>query len=170
MGLDSSQVKYPLCFCRLALSPRKQPSSKPRERGWPGWAEVLTARPRLPPLPACLCCTRHTPVLLQVLYFSESLVPTARKALCDPLEEVREAAAKTFEQLHSTIGHQALEDILPFLLKQLVSGSPHTYRPALLSLRKRNSGPLGAKAAAVWAQEAACSGSRLSSLFSLDSQ
>uniref|UniRef100_A0A8C4JSD7 GCN1 activator of EIF2AK4 n=1 Tax=Dromaius novaehollandiae TaxID=8790 RepID=A0A8C4JSD7_DRONO len=54
-----------------------------------------------------------------VLFFSESLVPTVRKALCDPLEEVREAAAKTFEQLHSTIGHQALEDILPFLLKQL---------------------------------------------------
>ncbi|XP_065273696.1 stalled ribosome sensor GCN1 [Emys orbicularis] len=54
-----------------------------------------------------------------VLFFSESLVPTVRKALCDPLEEVREAAAKTFEQLHSTIGYQALEDILPFLLKQL---------------------------------------------------
>ncbi|XP_044304801.1 eIF-2-alpha kinase activator GCN1 [Varanus komodoensis] len=54
-----------------------------------------------------------------VLCFSESLVPTVRKALCDPLEEVREAAAKTFEQLHSTIGYQALEDILPFLLKQL---------------------------------------------------
>lgn len=43
-----------------------------------------------------------------------------RKALCDPLEEVREAAAKTFEQLHATIGHQALDDILPALLKQLV--------------------------------------------------
>ncbi|XP_075424511.1 stalled ribosome sensor GCN1 isoform X2 [Ascaphus truei] len=54
-----------------------------------------------------------------VLFFSESLVPTVRKALCDPLEEVREAAAKTFEQLHCTIGHQALEDILPFLLEQL---------------------------------------------------
>ncbi|KAL7986757.1 hypothetical protein Chor_013040 [Crotalus horridus] len=54
-----------------------------------------------------------------VLCFSESLLPTVRKALCDPLEEVREAAAKTFEQLHSTIGYQALEDILPFLLKQL---------------------------------------------------
>ncbi|KAM4808080.1 stalled ribosome sensor GCN1 [Rhinophrynus dorsalis] len=54
-----------------------------------------------------------------VLFFSESLVPTVRKALCDPLEEVREAAAKTFEQVHSTIGHQALEDILPFLLEQL---------------------------------------------------
>nr|XP_055023389.1 eIF-2-alpha kinase activator GCN1 [Misgurnus anguillicaudatus] len=54
-----------------------------------------------------------------VLVFSESLVPTVRKALCDPLEEVREAAAKTFEQLHTTIGHQALDDILPALLKQL---------------------------------------------------
>ncbi|KAL4660360.1 eIF-2-alpha kinase activator GCN1 [Arapaima gigas] len=54
-----------------------------------------------------------------VLVFSESLVPTVRKALCDPLEEVREAAAKTFEQLHATIGHQALDDILPALLCQL---------------------------------------------------
>ncbi|XP_075960575.1 stalled ribosome sensor GCN1 [Anarhichas minor] len=54
-----------------------------------------------------------------VLVFSESLVPTVRKALCDPLEEVREAAAKTFEQLHATIGYQALDDILPTLLKQL---------------------------------------------------
>ena len=61
---------------------------------------------------------------MQVLVFSESLVPTVRKALCDPLEEVREAAAKTFEQLHSTIGHQALDDILPALLKQLVRGGP----------------------------------------------
>lgn len=56
----------------------------------------------------------------QVLVFSESLVPTVRKALCDPLEDVREAAAKTFEQLLATIGHQALDDILPALLKQLV--------------------------------------------------
>lgn len=57
--------------------------------------------------------------------FSESLVPTVRKALCDPLEEVREAAAKTFEQLHTTIGHQALDDILPALLKQLVLNGLH---------------------------------------------
>lgn len=66
-------------------------------------------------------------VCFQVLIFSESLVPTVRKALCDPLEEVREAAAKTFEQLHATIGHQALDDILPALLKQLVRDtSTHT--------------------------------------------
>ena len=91
---------------------------------------------------------------LQVLYFSESLVPTARKALCDPLEEVREAAAKTFEQLHSTIGHQALEDILPFLLKQLVSGSasllpggvpPSPWRPhaGADSAKAASAGPRG---------------------------
>lgn len=76
-----------------------------------------------------------------MLFFSESLVPTARKALCDPLEEVREAAAKTFEQLHSTIGHQALEDILPFLLKQLVSRCP-THLPVwpLLSVTVKHGG------------------------------
>lgn len=77
---------------------------------------------------AHLLCFRCSVILSlhpQVLLFSESLVPTVRKALCDPLEEVREAAAKTFEQLHSTIGHQALEDILPFLLKQLVSIAQH---------------------------------------------
>lgn len=73
----------------------------------------------------CFRCSVILPLHLQVLLFSESLVPTVRKALCDPLEEVREAAAKTFEQLHSTIGHQALEDILPFLLKQLVSIAQH---------------------------------------------
>ncbi|KAJ3604484.1 hypothetical protein NHX12_029224 [Muraenolepis orangiensis] len=69
-----------------------------------------------------------------VLVFSESLVPTVRKALCDPLEEVREAAAKTFEQLHATIGHQALDDILPALLKQL--DDEHTAEFALDGLKQ----------------------------------
>eukprot|EP00064_Thunnus_orientalis_P015204 superscaffoldBa00002775_g15254 len=69
--------------------------------------------------PLDLALDQALSVLWMVLVFSESLVPTVRKALCDPLEEVREAAAKTFEQLHATIGHQALDDILPTLLKQL---------------------------------------------------
>ncbi len=68
-----------------------------------------------------------------MLVFSESLVPTVRKALCDPLEEVREAAAKTFEQLHATIGHQALDDILPSLLKQLVRERGHSIQIAFKS-------------------------------------
>lgn len=56
-----------------------------------------------------------------VLTFVNSLVPTVRKALCDPLPEVRHAAAKTFDSLHSTVGARALDDILPTLLNQLVS-------------------------------------------------
>lgn len=43
-----------------------------------------------------------------------------RRALSDPLPEVRLAAATTFDSLHSTVGVRALDDILPPLLKQLV--------------------------------------------------
>lgn len=54
-----------------------------------------------------------------VLTFVDSLVPTVRKALCDDLPEVREAAAKTFDSLHNTVGNRALDDILPPMLEQL---------------------------------------------------
>lgn len=54
-----------------------------------------------------------------VLTFANSLVPTVRRALCDPLPEVRQAAAKTFDSLHSTVGARALDDILPAMLQQL---------------------------------------------------
>ena len=47
-------------------------------------------------------------------------MPTVRRALIDPLPEVRVAAAKTFDQLHNTIGTKALDDILPDLLKKMV--------------------------------------------------
>ena len=43
-------------------------------------------------------------VFLQVIAYIDSVVPTVRKALCDPLPEVREAAATTFDNLHNTIG------------------------------------------------------------------
>lgn len=54
-----------------------------------------------------------------VLTFVNSLVPTVRKALSDPLPEVRQAAAKTFDSLHSTVGSRALDDILPSMLEGL---------------------------------------------------
>ncbi|CAH1802155.1 unnamed protein product [Owenia fusiformis] len=54
-----------------------------------------------------------------VLAFADSLVPTVRKALCDPLAEVREAAADTFDHLHGNIGVRALDEILPDLLEKL---------------------------------------------------
>lgn len=52
--------------------------------------------------------------------YADSLVPTVRRALTDELSEVREAAAETFDNLHSNIGQRALDEILPVLLKQLV--------------------------------------------------
>ncbi|KAB7504018.1 eIF-2-alpha kinase activator GCN1 [Armadillidium nasatum] len=54
-----------------------------------------------------------------VMCFSNNLVPTVRRALCDPLPAVREAAAHTFDSLHSTVGTRALDDILPRMLEQL---------------------------------------------------
>ncbi|CAG0913373.1 unnamed protein product [Notodromas monacha] len=54
-----------------------------------------------------------------VLAYVDSLVPTIRKALADPLPEVRHAAAKTYDSLHSTVGNRALDDILKPMLEHL---------------------------------------------------
>ncbi|KAJ0180220.1 hypothetical protein K1T71_003624 [Dendrolimus kikuchii] len=59
-----------------------------------------------------------------VLSFADGLVPTVRTALCDPLPEVRLAAARTFDSLHATIGNKALDDILPPMLEQLKDPDP----------------------------------------------
>lgn len=52
--------------------------------------------------------------------YAENLIPTAKQALCDPLPEVREAAAATFSTLHNAIGAQAMDEILTPLLDKLV--------------------------------------------------
>lgn len=51
--------------------------------------------------------------------FVPSLIPTVRRALQDPLPEVREAAARTFDRLHQCLGNKALDEILPPLIKRL---------------------------------------------------
>ncbi|XP_033358048.1 eIF-2-alpha kinase activator GCN1 [Bombus vosnesenskii] len=71
-----------------------------------------------------------------VITFVVSLVPTVRKALCDPLPEVRQAAAKTFDGLHSTVGVRALDDILPAMLTQLNSPDPAEAENTLDGLRQ----------------------------------
>ncbi|KAH8417300.1 hypothetical protein KR222_008388, partial [Zaprionus bogoriensis] len=71
-----------------------------------------------------------------VLSFVHSLVPTVRKALADPLPEVREAAAKTFESLHSTVGSRALDDILPHMLEGLSDPDPLVAENTLDGLRQ----------------------------------
>uniref|UniRef100_A0A1S4L777 TOG domain-containing protein n=1 Tax=Ixodes scapularis TaxID=6945 RepID=A0A1S4L777_IXOSC len=67
-----------------------------------------------------------------VLTFLDSLVPTVRRALCDPLREVRVAAARTFDNLHSTVGSRALDDILSPLLLQLSDEASYPYLEFLL--------------------------------------
>lgn len=59
-----------------------------------------------------------------VLTFVDSLVSTVRRALSDPLSDVRKAAAKTFDSLHSAVGQKALDDILPSMLKGLADPDP----------------------------------------------
>ncbi|XP_047737876.1 eIF-2-alpha kinase activator GCN1 isoform X2 [Hyalella azteca] len=54
-----------------------------------------------------------------VMCFTNNLVTTVRKALCDPDADVRAAAAQTFDALYGTIGQKALDDTLPPLLKLL---------------------------------------------------
>ncbi|XP_029653142.1 eIF-2-alpha kinase activator GCN1 [Octopus sinensis] len=54
-----------------------------------------------------------------VTVFANNLIPSVRRALCDPLPEVREAAARTFDNLHHNIGARALDEILPTLLQKL---------------------------------------------------
>lgn len=52
--------------------------------------------------------------------FEDSLINTVRCALVDPLAEVRLAASQTFENLHNTIGHRALDGVLPDVFQKLV--------------------------------------------------
>lgn len=71
-----------------------------------------------------------------VLTFVNSLVPTVRKALADPLPEVRSAAAKTFDSLHTTVGTRALDDILPSMLESLSDPDPDVAEWTLDGLRQ----------------------------------
>lgn len=71
-----------------------------------------------------------------VLTFVDSLVPTVRKALSDPLPEVRKAAAKTFDSLHNTVGSKALDDILPSMLEGLSDPDPFIAECTLDGLRQ----------------------------------
>ena len=63
-----------------------------------------------------------------------SLVPTVQTALCDSNADVRAAAARTFDALHTTVGARALDDILPYLLERLED--PETHEHTLDGLRQ----------------------------------
>ncbi|OBZ91073.1 Translational activator gcn1 [Choanephora cucurbitarum] len=58
---------------------------------------------------------------VQVMDFADQIIPVVKGALCDPSEEVREAAAQAFDTLHQNIGAKAIDGILPSLLNKLQS-------------------------------------------------
>jgi len=78
------------------------PHSDERQGVCIGLSEIMTA------------CSRD-----YIIAFSNTIIPTVRRALLDPLPEVRQSAAKTFENLHSSIGSLALDEILQYLLNEM---------------------------------------------------
>ncbi|KAF8017892.1 hypothetical protein BT93_H2950 [Corymbia citriodora subsp. variegata] len=55
----------------------------------------------------------------QLLTFMDELIPTIRTALCDSTHEVREAAGLAFSTLYKSAGMQAIDEIVPTLLRAL---------------------------------------------------
>nr|XP_027089601.1 protein ILITYHIA [Coffea arabica] len=55
----------------------------------------------------------------QLLSFMDELIPTIRTALCDSMPEVRESAGLAFSTLYKSAGMQAIDEIVPTLLRAL---------------------------------------------------
>ncbi|XP_008796399.2 protein ILITYHIA [Phoenix dactylifera] len=55
----------------------------------------------------------------QLLNFMDELIPTIRTALCDSTPEVRESAGLAFSTLYKSAGMQAIDEIVPTLLRSL---------------------------------------------------
>ncbi|KAL4557543.1 hypothetical protein LXL04_035724 [Taraxacum kok-saghyz] len=55
----------------------------------------------------------------QLLSFMDDLIPTIRTALCDSEVEVRESAGLAFSTLYKSAGMQAIDEIVPTLLRAL---------------------------------------------------
>ena len=69
-----------------------------------------------------------------IALFAGSFIPCIRAALCDKEHEVREAAAGAFSILHTSIGSEAVDGILPHML--LALEKPETTSDALAGLRE----------------------------------
>ena len=55
--------------------------------------------------------------------YTQELISAVRDALCDEAEAVREAAGSAFQTLHTLIGQQAIDEIVPALVQQLKSAA-----------------------------------------------
>eukprot|EP01133_Synstelium_polycarpum_P018804 gene18804-22495_t len=71
-----------------------------------------------------------------LLPYLPSVVQCISHAIIDPLIDVREAAARAFDQLYSTFGQKASNEILPPLIAQLDSSNAKNASNALDGLRQ----------------------------------
>ncbi len=71
---------------------------------------------------------------LQLPQFLDQLMPSLRMVLCDPLEQVRDAAGQTFDLMYRAVGNKAIDDLLPPLLTQLDSADKTQSHLALSGL------------------------------------
>jgi hypothetical protein len=56
--------------------------------------------------------------------YTDAIVPTIKRAVCDNSSEVREAAAVAFDTLYKTVGVEILDQILNPLLEDLQTQQP----------------------------------------------
>ena len=56
--------------------------------------------------------------------YSSVLIPAVKEALCDPEEEVREAAAHAFNMLQQVLGMRAVDEILPAIMEAMDTDDP----------------------------------------------
>ena len=64
----------------------------------------------------------HSAPKHQMTAYLDDIIPAIRKALCDPDQDVREAAAITFDTLFSSIGTRVIDETLPTLLNDMRKG------------------------------------------------
>ncbi|RDD44813.1 eIF-2-alpha kinase activator GCN1 [Trichoplax sp. H2] len=72
----------------------------------------------------------------QVLQFIDALVAVIRKVLCDDIQDVRVAAAKSFHNLHDRTGDVAFDEILTVLLNEIDSDDKNMVENALDGLKQ----------------------------------
>lgn len=49
------------------------------------------------------------------------IMPSVSLALCDPVDEVREAAALAFDRLYKSVSNKAIDDVVPGMTRTLFS-------------------------------------------------
>ncbi|KAJ3127845.1 translational activator of GCN4 [Nowakowskiella sp. JEL0407] len=87
------------------------------------------------------CCIGMTEIMASagkqdIEEFVMKCIPAVQKALIDPEDEIREAAAQTFDMVHQHLGSVAIDRVLPPLLNQLKTHTGDGNNYALEALKE----------------------------------